>query len=82
MALMARLQTHSATSSLSETERESRSEKAQMCHGNPFSVTKYYHTFRRRMLDPAKKAHDHQKYLTDAQARGMELISPGHRTPS
>ena len=39
------------------------------------SVTKYYHMFRRRMLDPTKKVHDHEKYLTDAQVRRVKLIS-------
>ena len=77
---MGRRQTRSAAFSLSETEQDSRFAKAQMGHGNPFSVTKYHHMIRRRTLDPAKKAHDHEKYLTDAQVRGMKLISSGYRT--
>ena len=38
--------------------------------------------FRRQMLHPAKKVHDHQKYLTDAQGRGMDLIYWDHRAAS
>ena len=52
---------------LSETGPESLSAKAQsrMGHENSSRITKYYRTFCQRMPHHAKKAHGHQKHLTD-----------------